>query len=160
EAEPDRPVDDPHGMLGNADWSSYFLWRDGRVVEEAAARCPQTMEALKEAPLARVSGRTPSVLFSLLRPGAHIPAHRGMVNTRLICHLPLIAPAGCRFRVGNDMREWEEGRAWIFDDSIEHEAWNDSAETRVILLFDIWRPELTLDERRLVQTLFEAVDSY
>jgi aspartyl/asparaginyl beta-hydroxylase (cupin superfamily) len=100
------------------------------------------------------------VLFSLLRPGAHIPPHCGLVNTRLICHLPLIVPTGCRFRVGNEVREWRKGVTWAFDDTIEHEAWNDSKETRVILLFEIWRPELTAQEREWVTQLFVGIDRY
>ena len=90
----------------------------------------------------------------LLRAGARIPAHRGVNNTRLTCHLPLIVPPGCGFRVGNEVREWREGEILIFDDSIEHEAWNDSAEDRVMLIFDIWRPELTEQEKRELTFLF------
>jgi len=105
-------------------------------------------------------GRSPSVLFSLLRPGAHIPPHTGLINTRLICHLPLIVPAGCEFRVGNEVRAWQEGRAWAFDDTMEHEAWNRSGETRVILLFEVWRPELTDGERARVRAVFDAIDEY
>jgi len=110
--------------------------------------------------MARVRGRSPSILFSLLRPGARIPPHTGEMNTRLICHLPLIVPPDCSFRVGNDTRATVEGRAWVFDDTIEHEAWNGSDRTRVILLFEIWRPELTVEERGLVSAMFEAIDAY
>jgi aspartyl/asparaginyl beta-hydroxylase (cupin superfamily) len=92
--------------------------------------------------------------------GARIPPHHGFVNTRLICHLPLVVPEGCELRVGGEMRAWREGEALIFDDTIEHEAWNRSAETRVVLLFDIWRPELSEEERGLVTAMFNAVDSY
>ena len=82
------------------------------------------------------------------------------MNTRLICHLPLIVPPGCGFRVGNDTRTPIEGRAWAFDDTIEHEAWNTSKEARVILLFEVWRPELSDQERALVRAMFEAIDEY
>ena len=155
-----RPRKDQMGLLNNPAWSAFYLWKNGEVVPENAARCPATMRALQGAPLAVVPRRSPSILFSLLRPGAHIPPHHGLVNTRLICHLPLIVPPGCRFRVGNDLRDWREGSAWAFDATIEHEAWNDSTETRVILLFDIWRPELTEEERALVVSLFEAIDAH
>jgi aspartyl/asparaginyl beta-hydroxylase (cupin superfamily) len=155
-----RPRKDQLGMLNNPAWSAFYLWKNGEVVPGNAERCPRTLAALADAPLARVPNRSPSILFSLLRPGAHIPPHNGLINTRLICHLPLIVPGRCRFRVGNDVREWVEGKAWAFDDTIEHEAWNDSAETRVILLFDVWRPELTEDERTLVVALFEAIDAH
>ncbi len=160
ESRADRPFQDVHGMLDNPDWSAFYLWKNGEPVADNIARCPNTMAALAGAPLARIKGRTPSVLFSLLRPGAVIPPHHGFVNTRLICHLPLIVPEGCAFRVGNDTRPWREGEAWLFDDTIEHEAWNRSSETRVILLFDVWRPELSDDERTLVATMFEAIDAY
>ncbi len=160
ESDPRRPTDDQLGMLDNPAWSAFYLIKNGEVVAANAARCPRTMAAMAEVPLARVATRSPSVLFSLLRPGAHIPPHNGFVNTRLICHLPLIAPGRCTFRVGNEMRDWVEGRAWVFDDTIEHEAWNRSDRTRVILLFEIWRPELSDEERRLVSAMFEAIDGY
>jgi len=95
-------------------------------------------------------------MFSLLKPGTRIPAHNGTHNTRLICHLPLIVPPGCFFRVGNETRQWEVGKLIIFDDTIEHEAWNDSAEERVVLIFEVWRPELSAQEQSEVTALFAA----
>ena len=160
QGDPNRPHKDQDGMLNNPDWSAFYLWKNGEIVPENAARCPKTLETLEAAPLARIPNRCPSVLFSLLRPGAHIPPHNGLINTRLICHLPLIVPGRCHFRVGSETREWVEGRALLFDDSIEHEAWNGSDKTRVILLFDVWRPELTEEERGLLAALFEAIDAY
>ena len=157
---PNRPNQNQAGMVNNPDWGAFYLWKDGEIVTENAVRCPHTMRALADVPFARVPGRSPSVLFSLLRPGAHIPPHNGFVNTRLICHLPLIVPDGCRFRVGNEVRQWVEGKAWLFDDTIEHEAWNDSKDVRVILLFEIWRPELTTEERSLVSAMFESIDAH
>jgi len=155
-----RPRNDQQGMLNNPAWSAFYLWKNGSPVPDNAERCPRIVHALRNAPLARVPNRSPSILFSLLEPGAHIPPHNGLVNTRLICHLPLVVPGPSRFRVGNEVRAWVEGRAWAFDDTIEHEAWNDSDRTRVILLFDVWRPELTDEERRLVVDLFESIDAY
>jgi aspartyl/asparaginyl beta-hydroxylase (cupin superfamily) len=160
QSEPNRPRKEQDGMTDNPDWSAFYLWKDGEIVPENAARCPRTLAALAEAPLSHVSNRSPSILFSLLRPGAHIPPHSGLVNTRLICHLPLIVPPDCAFRVGNDVRVPVEGKAWVFDDTIEHEAWNRSDRNRVILLFDVWRPELTQEERALVGGMFEAIDVY
>lgn len=129
-------------------------------MEPNATRCPATMAALAGAPLASVRNRSPSILFSLLRPGARIPPHTGFVNTRLICHLPLIVPPGCGLRVGNDTRTPVEGKAWVFDDTMEHEAWNLSDRIRGILLFEVWRPELTGEERALVSAMFEAIDAH
>src|SRR5216683_732290 len=160
EGNPRLPQTNPQGMLNNPEWSAFYLWKNGAIVPENAARCPKTLSALADVPLARVRSRSPSILFSLLRPGARIPPHTGEVNTRLICHLPLIVPDHCRFRVGNDTRVLAEGKAWVFDDTMEHEAWNGSERTRVILLFEIWRPELTMEERALVSAMFEAIDAY
>lgn len=158
EGNPNRPRKEEAGMIDNPDWSAFYLWKNGEPVPANAARCPKTLEALRAAPLALTPNRSPSILFSLLRPGTRIPPHHGLVNTRLICHLPLINPGRCALRVGNEVREWKLGEAWAFDDTIEHEAINDSNETRVILLFDIWRPELDDEERRLVNALFESID--
>jgi aspartyl/asparaginyl beta-hydroxylase (cupin superfamily) len=160
QADPRRPSYDPTGMLNNPDWSAFYLWQEGKVVQPNASRCPATMEAMKDVPLATVPNRSPSVLFSLLRPGAHIPPHTGFVNTRLVCHLPLVVPPGCGLRVGNETRTPVEGKAWVFDDTMEHEAWNRSDRIRAILLFEIWRPELTDEERKLVVAMFEAIDAH
>ena len=160
QGEPRRPHNEQEGMLNNPAWSAFYLWKDGEIVPENAARCPRTLNALAEVPAPRVRNRMPSVLFSLLRPRAHIPPHNGLVNTRLICHLPLIVPPSCAFRVGNDIRVPVEGKAWVFDDTMEHEAWNGSDRARVILLFEAWRPELTEEERALVSAMFDAIDAY
>jgi aspartyl/asparaginyl beta-hydroxylase (cupin superfamily) len=158
--DPNRPYKPQGGMVSNTDWTAFFLWKNGSLIEENAARCPETMKALAKIPLTQMPHRSPSIFFSKLRPGAHIPPHNGMVNTRLLCHLPLIVPGTATFRVGNEQRNWQEGKAWVFDDSIEHEAWNDSTGTRVILLFEVWRPELTLEERNMVVELFAAIDRH
>ena len=156
-----RPFFDDHGMLGNPSWSAFYLIKGGETVDANAARCPATMAAMDEAPLCRIPGRTPSVLFSLLRPGAHIQPHHGFTNARFICHLPLVVPDACAMRVGSETRAWREGEACVFDDSIEHEAWNRNADRlRVVLIFDVWRPELTATERTLVADLLQAVDRF
>jgi hypothetical protein len=160
ENHPDRPHRDFHGLNENRDWTALYLWRDGKLVEENARRCPKTVAALDKVPLSRIGSRTPAVLFSRLEPGAHIPPHSGMLNCRLICHLPLIVPNGCWLRVGNETREWEEGKLLIFDDSIEHEAKNPAGELRIILLFDIWRPEIGEEERSAISSIFESIDRF
>lgn len=149
-----------HALLGDARWSAFDLWKSGVEVEDNTRRCPATMAVLRTAPIPRIARRSPMALFSQLRPRTHIPPHTGMLNTRLICHIPLIVPPGCRLRVGNEVRDVEAGRAMIFDDSIEHEAWNDSDETRIVLLFEIWRPELDAAERASLTAMFEAISSY
>lgn len=158
-SSPGGPRRDFHGLLDNPDWSSLYLWDRGRPVKANVARCPRTFAALNAVPLAHIGARAPVVMFSWLQPGARIPPHSGAMNARLICHLPLIVPPGCGFRVGNEVREWEEGKLLIFDDTIEHEAWNESEDDRIVLIFDIWRPELSEEERRAVAALFETIDA-
>jgi aspartyl/asparaginyl beta-hydroxylase (cupin superfamily) len=156
----DRPHTDQHGMVNDKNWGAFYLWKNGALVEENAALCPKTVEIMKKIPLLFCGQRSPNVLFSILQPGAKIPPHTGMVNTRLICHLPIIIPENCGFRVGNDVRKWVEGKVWLFDDTILHEAWNNSDKIRTILLFEVWKPELSETERKLVTNIFEAIDSY
>lgn len=148
-----RPRADNNPLLDNSDWSALFLCENGVVSDEVVARCPRTWEALQAAPLPRIIN-SPTAMFSLLRAGTRIPPHTGSHNARLICHLPLIVPPGCGFRVGNETRLWQEGKLLIFDDTIEHEAWNESDQDRVVLIFDIWRPELSAREREEIGTLF------
>lgn len=158
ESDPSRPALNKGGLIDSADWSACYLWKNGQRVAANADRCPVTEAVLARLPLVRIPGRSPSVLFSLMKPGAHILPHHGFVNTRLIGHLPLVVPPGCRFRVGNETHEWVPGKAWLFDDTIEHEAWNNSQQDRVVLIFEIWRPELTAGERAYVSGLFQAIE--
>ena len=155
----DRPAK-PHTLLDDPRWSAFHLFRGGVPVADHAARCPATMAALDGLPIPVITGRSPMALFSILAPGTHIPPHNGMLNTRLIVHLPLIVPRNCRLRVGNTVRTVEAGKLLIFDDSIEHEAWNDSSEMRAVLLFEIWRPELTAAERAALTVMYETVSRY
>lgn len=160
EVEANRPALEFGDLAGSLDWSAFDIIKFGAPVPEASAACPETLAAVEKAPLCRSPGRTPSVLFSLLRPGAHILPHVGYTNARLICHLPLIVPEHCGLRVGNETRTWTPGEALVFDDSIEHEAWNRSSSLRAVLIFDIWRPELTEAERSLVSALLAAVATF
>lgn len=159
EARADRPRSSSP-LLEDPSWGAFHLWRAGERVAGNVERCPATMAALEHAPIPHIAGRSPMALFSLLKPGTHIQPHNGLINTRLICHIPLIAPPDCALRVGAETRAWRDGEALIFDDSIEHEAWNRSNRTRVILLFEIWRPELSDEERASLTALFEAIGAY
>jgi hypothetical protein len=149
-----------HSLLNDARWSAFHLFKDGERVEQNARRCPLTMRLLEVLPIPVIKRRSPMALISILRPGTHIPPHHGMLNTRLICHIPLVVPPGCRLRVGAETREVVEGRAMIFDDSFEHEAWNDSDSVRAVLLFEIWRPEISEEEKVALSAMFEAVTGY
>lgn len=141
------------------DWGAIFLEEYGVRDDVLCARCPETIAALEDIPRAEMPRRAPTVFYSLLKPRTRIPPHTGVTNLRAIVHLPLIVPEGCGFRVGGETRPWREGEAFVFDDTIEHEAWNDSDELRAILIFDVWNPHLTEVERSLMSEYFAAADA-
>ncbi len=145
-------------LLEDPSWGAAYLWQSGAPTA-LAAQTPATMAALDAAPIPHIAARSPMALYSRLKPGTHIAPHHGLLNTRLICHLPLVVPGGCALRVGHDTREWRLGEMLIFDDSFEHEAWNRGNADRTILLFEIWRPEIPVEERALLARLFEAIDT-
>ena len=157
---PGVPLDQWAELNRSPRWSAFYLFRDGEVVSGNAERCPATMAALRLAPQPQVVRRSPAAMFSVLQPKTRIPPHTGVSNTRLVVHLPLILPGDCRFRVGNETRVWREGEAWVFDDTIEHEAWNDSDRPRTILIFDIWSPFLSRAERELIAHVTAAADAF
>jgi aspartyl/asparaginyl beta-hydroxylase (cupin superfamily) len=141
------------------DWGAIFLWEYGEPNQPVLDRCPETARVLDALPGAKIPGRAPSAFFSMLKPHTRIPPHTGVTNTRAIIHLPLIVPAGCGFRVGGEVRPWVEGKPFAFDDTIEHEAWNDSDELRTVLIFDVWNPHLTERERDVIVRYYEAADA-
>lgn len=141
------------------DWGACFLWEYGEPNRPVLDRCPATATALAAIPGAHIPGRSPSAFFSLLKPHTRIPPHTGVTNTRAIVHLPLIVPPGCGFRVGGETRLWAEGTAFAFDDTIEHEAWNDSDRLRAVLIFDVWNPHLSPREQELLTRYFAAADA-
>ena len=143
----------------NRQWTAIHLLEHGRTVETNARHCPRTMEAISMIDQPRVPGASPVAMFSLLAPHTRIPPHTGVANTRLVCHLPLIVPPNCGFRVGETTREWKVGEAFVFDDTIEHEAWNDSDELRVVLILDVWAPALGESERRAVAKVIGATNA-
>lgn len=160
-------VQNPSGMPQNIwseldhseRWSAYFLWKFGKRIDAHCARCPKTAETVEKLPLADQHNRAPTVFFSLLHPKTRIPPHTGVTNARTIIHLGLVIPEGCGFRVGGETREWREGEAFAFDDTIEHEAWNDSDQLRAVLIFDIWNPHLQQHERDVLNAFLAAADS-
>jgi aspartate beta-hydroxylase len=143
-----------------AAWDAYFFCRHGERYDAHAAACPRTSALLDALPLVRIRDHAPETLFSVLRPGTHILPHTGVTNTRLVTHLPLIVPPNCALRVGGELHQWREGRCVTFDDTFEHEAWNRSDETRVVLILDSWNPDLSEVERLAVTDLVEAIGDF
>lgn len=149
------PLDQWRELNHNRRWSAYYFWNHGEPHAAHQARCPVTARLLRQAPCVRIDTRAPNAFFSILDARTRIPPHCGMTNSRATVHLPLIIPPGCRFRVGGETREWVPGRMWAFDDTIEHEAWNDSAVPRAILILDVWNPFLTEPEREMIKAATE-----
>jgi hypothetical protein len=139
-------------------WSMIPLIRNGSVVEEFASLCPRTFELAQGLDLPAIGLISPSLYFSVLEPNSRIAPHTGIINARLIAHFPLIVPENCGFRVGGEDRRWEPGKALIFDDMTVHEAWNDSDRIRVVLIADLWRPELSAAERSAITDLMQCED--
>jgi len=158
-ASADRPAPS-NRLLDDPSWGAFYFWKEGAPVAGNAARCPATMAALGHAPMPVIPGRAPNALWSRLKPGTHIAPHFGMLNTRLICHLPIRTAPACTLRVGSETRTWEQGVPLIFDDSMEHEARNAGPETRTVLLFEIWRPEVPEEDRAAIARLLEAIAGY
>jgi aspartyl/asparaginyl beta-hydroxylase (cupin superfamily) len=147
------------GLDNSLDWGAIFLWEYGAPNQPVLERCPVTARTLEALPGAKIPGRAPSAFFSMLKPHTRIPPHTGVTNTRAIIHLPLIVPEKCGFRVGGEMRPWIVGTPFAFDDTIEHEAWNDSDELRSVLIFDVWNPHLTEREREVIARYYAASDA-
>ncbi len=140
----------------NPDWTALHLTKLGGEVGVNAALCPQTMALLAQVTQPVIPGASPNAMFSLLAPHTTIPPHVGVNNARLVCHLPLVVPEGCWFRVGGETRRWQAGEAFVFDDTIEHEAANPSDQLRVVMIFDVWHPDLSPVEQQAVAALIAS----
>ncbi|HEX5339793.1 MAG TPA: aspartyl/asparaginyl beta-hydroxylase domain-containing protein [Gammaproteobacteria bacterium] len=148
------------GVNQSPSWNAFFFYRDGVRFEDNCRRCPVTAAALDSIPINRVADHSPEAFFSVLKPGAIIPPHTGVANIRLVTHLPLIIPPDCGIRVGEETRGWKEGECIVFDDTFEHEAWNRSDKTRVVLIFDIWNPYLTPPEQEAMRAVIEGLSAF
>ena len=153
------PTNPWSSLDGSLDWGACFLWEYGVPNQQVLKRCPATAKAMAGVPTAAIPGRSPNVFFSILRPHSRIPPHTGVTNTRAIVHLPLIVPEGCGFRVGGETRAWVEGEPFAFDDTIEHEAWNNSDDVRAILICDVWNPHLGVSEQDAITRYYDIADS-
>ncbi|XP_068956111.1 aspartyl/asparaginyl beta-hydroxylase isoform X5 [Petaurus breviceps papuanus] len=130
------------------DWSQFTLWQQGRKNENACRGAPKTCALLEKFP--ETTGcRRGQIKYSVMHPGTHVWPHTGPTNCRLRMHLGLVIPKeGCKIRCAQETRNWEEGKVLIFDDSFEHEVWQDATSLRLIFIVDVWHPELTPQQRR------------
>lgn len=157
---PGDPVNQWKELNHSTRWSTFSLWRSGEPVHDNLARCPATAAALSAVGMADIGGLCPNAMFSVLAPRTRIPPHTGETNARLVVHLPLVVPERCRYRVGYEHREWRVGETLIFDDTLEHEAVNDSDEVRVVLIFDVWNPFLTQAEQAVARATIAATREF
>ncbi len=150
-------------VKGDKNWTAVHLFKDGVQQAEAKA-CPLTCAALDAVPLTRQNDVPIEVFFSVLAPGIVIPRHYGLANCRVTVHVPLVVPSPnpdiCGIRVGEQTQGWVEDKPLIFDDSFDHSAWNKSSETRVVLIFEAWRPDMTKGEIDTVKASYAAREAY
>ena len=134
-------------------WKTFFLYGYGFEAKLGVDMCPKTAQLMREIPGMKTA------MFSILSPRKHILDHRGPYKGVLRYHLGLIVPEdaeACRIRVGDDIRHWEAGKSMIFDDTFNHEVWNDTDETRVVLFVDVLRP-LPFPESAINEGIVKAI---
>lgn len=148
------------GERGLPSWNGYYFHRHGELREDNRRACPRTAELLDNLPLCRIREHAPETLFSVLAPGTHLLPHRGITNTRVVGHLALIVPPDCALKVADQEYAWREGEVVLFDDTYLHEAWNRSEQLRVVLIFDLWNPQLSGAERIMVTEMVEAIGEF
>ena len=142
-------------------WEAFFFYRRGKRFDGNHQRCPKTSAILNSIDLCKIEHQAPEICFSVLKPGTHILPHYGVSNIRCVMHLPLVVPSNCALRFGTGQEYlWQEGQTVLFDDTFQHEAWNRSKETRIVLLMDCWNPHLTLIERLAVKSLIETITGF
>lgn len=139
--------------VGWPGWDVLPLYASSTYTENGL-KCPKTLRALQAVPHGPRQG-----FFSRMKPGARIYPHTGGTNLFLTCHLALEVPDNCRIRVGDDTRTWEAGKVLVFDDSFIHECWNESDRPRKVLIWDIWHPDVTVDEVGVLNELMKIIDA-
>ena len=138
-------------------WDAYFFFRNGQKNLKNLSECPNTAEAVSHCPTPSISGHSPEVCFSVLSPGTQILPHYGDSNIRSVLHLALVIPEGCCLVAGGESRVWKKHQAFLFDDTFLHEAWNNGSSERIVLLMDVWHPQLSEVERHVISQLLPAL---
>jgi aspartate beta-hydroxylase len=147
------------GIKRTGDWDVMFLYERGRRHAEVCDLCPVTSRGIEAYPTIRTAAGL--IYVSRMRGSTHIAAHRGPTNVRLRCHLAVEVPDGdCAIRVGGETRQWQEGKCLLFDDYYDHEAWNHTDESRIVLIVDMWHPGLSATEVLLLEGLQNYASAY
>ncbi|KAM9417059.1 aspartyl/asparaginyl beta-hydroxylase-like isoform 37-T37 [Salvelinus alpinus] len=146
-------VPEEENLREKGEWGQFTLWQQGKKAGESCHSVPKTCGLLERYPEATGCKRG-QIKFSVMQPGTHVWPHTGPTNCRLRMHLGLVIPkTGCKIRCTNDTRAWEEGKVLIFDDSFEHEVWQDADSYRLIFIVDVWHPELTQYQRQTLSPI-------
>uniref|UniRef100_A0A674AH16 Aspartyl/asparaginyl beta-hydroxylase-like n=1 Tax=Salmo trutta TaxID=8032 RepID=A0A674AH16_SALTR len=146
-------VPEEENLREKGEWGQFTLWQQGKKAGESCDSVPKTCGLLERYPEATGCKRG-QIKFSVMQPGTHVWPHTGPTNCRLRMHLGLVIPkTGCKIRCTNDTRAWEEGKVLIFDDSFEHEVWQDADSYRLIFIVDVWHPELTQYQRQTLSPI-------
>ncbi|MGH0162979.1 UNVERIFIED_CONTAM: hypothetical protein FKN15_061168 [Acipenser sinensis] len=146
-------IPEDENLREKGEWGQFTLWQQGKKNENSCRGVPKTCALLER--FSEATGcKRGQIKYSVMQPGTHIWPHTGPTNCRLRMHLGLVIPSeGCRIRCANDTRSWEEGKVLIFDDSFEHEVWQDADSYRLIFIVDVWHPELTPHQRRTLSPI-------
>ncbi|XP_027860204.1 aspartyl/asparaginyl beta-hydroxylase isoform X3 [Xiphophorus couchianus] len=148
-----RFLPEEENLREKGEWGQYTLWQQGKRVGNACQGVPKTCALMERFPEATGCKRG-QIKFSVMQPGTHVWPHTGPTNCRLRMHLGLVIPAsGCRIRCTDQTREWEEGKVLIFDDSFEHEVWQEADSYRLIFIVDVWHPELSQYQRQTLSPI-------
>ncbi|XP_055737772.1 aspartyl/asparaginyl beta-hydroxylase-like isoform X6 [Salvelinus fontinalis] len=146
-------VPEEENLREKGEWGQFTLWQQGKKAGESCRSVPKTCGLLERFPEA-IGCKRGQIKFSVMQPGTHVWPHTGPTNCRLRMHLGLVIPkTGCKIRCTNDTRAWEEGKVLIFDDSFEHEVWQDADSYRLIFIVDVWHPELTQYQRQTLSPI-------
>jgi len=149
-------TDEWRNIVGTTNWGACHFYNGFRRDEATYSRFPVTASVLDDLPLFRVEGNAMEALYSVLKPGMQIPPHQGVSNVKLTVHLPLVVPENCFLLVQDEARRVEFGRCVFFDDSFQHAARNDSKDVRIVLLFQVWHPDLREEERAAIEVSYAA----
>lgn len=146
-------------LIGSNDWRSVDVYAGGKLL---VAEGKALISLLKQHfDLADCAPLAPEVMISILEPGTHITPHVGTSNIKHTLHIPIVLPEGdLGIKVGGIVKKWKFGDCILFDDSFEHEAWNKTQNTRIVLIVDIWHNDLSFNERAFLKNIMPLIVSW